>query len=87
MKYSQRTMGCKGNRLTPAYLEPEVIKVVSILTNESLTLSFKYVIHFNRQGAFRYVKEEPEFVSQVYTVVSSPDENVRVVQKTRTGVC
>ena len=33
------------------------------------------------------MKKESGFVSQVYTVVSSPDKNVRVVQTTRTGVC
>jgi len=35
------------------------------------------------------VKKESEFVSQVYTVVSSPDKNVRVlvVHTTRKGVC
>jgi len=73
--------------LTPANLEHEVIKEVSIPTNESSMLSFKHVRHFNRQGAFRYVKEDSESVSQVYTAVSSPDKNVRIVQKTRTGVC
>jgi len=87
MKYSQFTIGCKGNLLTPANLEPEIIKEASILNNESSTLSFKQVRHFNRQGAFRYVKKESEFVSQVFTVVSSPDENVRIVQTTSTGVC
>jgi hypothetical protein len=35
MKYSQCSTGCKGNRLTPANLEPEVIKEVSILGKRS----------------------------------------------------
>jgi len=73
---------CKYNRLIPANLEPQATKEDSILTTVRHSHSSKY---FNREGAFRYRKEESEFVSQVYTIVRCPDKSGHTVHHYQAG--
>lgn len=83
IKYPQCNVGRKGNRLTPANLEPNLTKEDSIRTNGSSAFPFRF---FNHDETFRYLKGAVRVHNiQAYIVASYSDEHLNRVHHSHTG--